>query len=229
MIHAGAALAMGKAHDEIALLLATVQPTLRQRRLALVLGLTLLVIFGAAAPFANINLPQLNSIVSAHLALCFISDLITSVLLFHQFSIMRSRAMQVLACGYLFTALIVIPVALTFPGLFSSTGLLGAGMQTAGWLYFAWHFGFPAAVFGYTFLKDSGRTVTDFQVKSSIGWSVASVLVFVCGLTWLFTSWNDFMPRLWLDYKTLSPLVPYLGMSLVSLTAVAFIFLLIRQ
>jgi hypothetical protein len=45
-----------------------------------------------------------------------VTDLITSVLLFAQFSIVRSRALAVLASGYLFVALIVIPWMLMFPG-----------------------------------------------------------------------------------------------------------------
>ena len=39
-----------------------------------------------------------------------------------------------LAGGYLFTALIVIPWALTFPGLFAPGGLLSPGLQTTAWL-----------------------------------------------------------------------------------------------
>jgi hypothetical protein len=51
------------------------------------------------------------------------------------YSIERRRTLLVLASGYLFTSLIVIPWALTFPGLFAPTGLLGPGLQTTAWLY----------------------------------------------------------------------------------------------
>jgi len=62
-----------------------------------------------------------------------INDLITAILLFGQFGILRSRALLVLASGYLLTAFMAVAHALTFPGLFSPTGLLGAGPQsTAG-------------------------------------------------------------------------------------------------
>src|SRR5262249_31599366 len=126
-------------------------------------------------------------------------------------------------------ALIVIPFGLTYPRLFSPTGLLGAGLQTASWLYLTWHFGFPAAVFGYTLLKDGTRTVPDASVKSAIGWSIAIVSIFVCALTLLFTAGNDFVPRLALNETTLSPLVFYLGMSLALFAAVAFTFLWMRR
>jgi len=64
-----------------------------------------------------------------------INDLITAVLLYAQFAILRSRALLVLASGYLFTAVFAAVHMLTFPGLFSPTGLLGAGPQTTAWLY----------------------------------------------------------------------------------------------
>jgi signal transduction histidine kinase len=210
-------------------LLATVEPTLPQRRAAFGLGVGLLVASAAAAPFAAIPLPQLYPAVSALLAICFLSDSITAVLLFSQFSIIRSRALQVLASGYLFAALIVIPFGLTYPRLFSATGLFGAGLQTASWLYLAWHFGFPAAVLGYTILKDDTHTVPDASVKSTIGWSVGIVAIFVCALTLLFTAGNDFVPRLALDETTLSALVSYLGVLLALFTAIGFTWLWMRR
>jgi hypothetical protein len=57
-------------------------------------------------------------------------DLITAVLLFGQFAFLRSRAILVLASGYLFTSTMTLAHALSFPGLFSPQGLLGAGPQT---------------------------------------------------------------------------------------------------
>ena len=60
----------------------------------------------------------------------FVCDSITAILLFAQFSILRSRAILVIASGYLFTALILIPWILAFPGVFApGKGLMG-GMQS---------------------------------------------------------------------------------------------------
>ena len=83
------------------------------------------------------------------------NDLITAALLFGQFYILRWWALLVLANGFLFTALIVIPHALTFPGAFAPTGLLGAGLQSTVSLYYFWHAGSPLAVIGYVLLKDT--------------------------------------------------------------------------
>jgi hypothetical protein len=80
----------------------------------------------------------------------FVTDAITAVLLFAQFSILRSRALLAISTGYLFTALIVIPWTLTFPGVYTPGGLLGFGLQqSTHWLYISWHAGFPMFVVEY--------------------------------------------------------------------------------
>ena len=84
-----------------------------------------------------------------------VNDLITSALLFAQFSIVRRWALLVLAIGFLYSALIVIPLMLVFPGAFAPTGLLGAGLQTTPWLCYFWKFGLPLAVILYVLLKDT--------------------------------------------------------------------------
>ena len=83
----------------------------------------------------------------------FVTDSITAILLFAQFSILRSRAILVIASGYLFTALIIVPYVLAFPGVFAPNGLIG-GLQTSARLYLLWHCGFPLFVIGYALSKD---------------------------------------------------------------------------
>jgi signal transduction histidine kinase len=65
-----------------------------------------------------------------------------------------------LAAGYLFIALIVVPHALTFPGAFAPTGLLGAGLSSTAWLAVFWRAGFPLAIGAYALLRvDRGVTL----------------------------------------------------------------------
>jgi hypothetical protein len=82
-----------------------------------------------------------------------VCDSITAILLYAQFSILRSRAILVIASGYVFTALILIPYALEFPGLFVPGGLLGGNVQSAATIYVIWHCGFPLFVIAYAFAK----------------------------------------------------------------------------
>ena len=118
-----------KARDEFEYSVATSPPTRRQRQLAFVVVVVTLAAYGAVAPFSGLPLQRYDSFVPAMAALMFVTDLVTAVLLFGQFSATGSRGLLVLASGYLFSSLIAIPFALTFPGAFAPTGLLGAGLS----------------------------------------------------------------------------------------------------
>jgi signal transduction histidine kinase len=203
--------------------LISLPPTSRQRQLALAVTAILLVGFGVFAPFAYKPLPRLNAFIPFFEAIIFVTDFITSVLLFAHYSIYRSRALLALACGYLFTSLIVIPHVLTFPGVFSPIGLLGAGLQSTAWLYVFWHIGFPAAVLVYAWLKDDKRpnSHTHSSALPVLSWSAAIVLSLVCGLTLLATVGDEFLPRLLLDTTHLAPLNNYVIAFALCLCAVA--------
>ena len=101
------------------------------------------------------------------MAIIFVTDLVTAVLLFGQFSATGSRALLVLASGYLFSSLIAIPYTLTFPGAFAPTGLLGAGSQSAAWLNVSSRFGLAAATVGYALLTSGKHTRLDRAVTAT--------------------------------------------------------------
>ena len=189
---------------------AKLPPTLRQRQLAFVVIVVTLAAFGAVAPFASLRLPRFDSFIPAMAAIIFVADLVTAVLLFGQFSTTGSRALLVLASGYLFTSLIAIPFALTFPDAFAPAGLLGAGPQTAAWLSYSIRLGFAVATVGYALLTSGKHTKGSIEPSSrpAIFWSVAIVIIAVCALTSAVTAGHDFMPRL-LDGKSVLPLAHY--------------------
>jgi signal transduction histidine kinase len=199
--------------DEHRFVLATEAPTSAQRRLALAVAAAIFATFGVTvtigltAPFARTQV-IVNGFVPALTAVFFVNDLITATLLFGQFSIIRSRALLALADGYFFTALMAIPFALTFPGAFSPTGLLGAGVQSSAWIYNFWHYGFPLATIVYAILSGTGhaRNVSRISARSVIGWNIAIVIGLVCGITWLTTAGNEFLPSLMRDSINPSPL-----------------------
>ena len=102
-------------------------PAIRREHLrafAVLAGLFLA--FATVAPFASIQLPAVKTSIPAVGTGILMTDLITSALLFAQFSIVRWRALLVLASGYCFTALIVVPHALTF----AADSIIGGGVQT---------------------------------------------------------------------------------------------------
>jgi hypothetical protein len=100
---------------------------LREIRLALAAVLISSVIFVAAVPFAKTPLGEVPAFMPIYVSTLVICDVITAVLLFNQFNVLRSRALLVLAGGYVFTAAITSSYIIMFPGLFSPAGLLGAG------------------------------------------------------------------------------------------------------
>ena len=106
-------------------------------------------IFMVLAPFAKVPLTPLPAFIAVYQSAQLINDLITAVFLIGQSRLERSNALTVLAGAYLFTAVMSGVHALTFPGLFSPTGLLGSGPQTTAWLYMFWHSGFPLFVIAY--------------------------------------------------------------------------------
>jgi signal transduction histidine kinase len=227
----GSFLAVGEASDEPKVSLATLPPTPRQRRLALAVAAILLLAFAITVPFAPIHLQRIDAFIPSLLGVFCVNDLITTALLFSQFSIGRSRALLVLACGYLFAALIAVPQALTFPGAFSPTGLFGAGPDSAAWIYFFWHFGFPAALLIYAWLKDEqhSKYLSQISPRSAIGWSVAIVISLVCGLTWLATAEDEHLPRLFTNITNMTPLVFRFGVLTNLLNALALALLWRRR
>ena len=102
----------------------------------------------------------------------FVTDLVTAALLFAQYSISRSRSLLALATGYLFTAFIVVPHALTVAGAFTPAGLLGAGIQTGSWLFIFWHIGYAAGLLAYAGLRGPhlSRTCTDVTRSRLLGY-----------------------------------------------------------
>jgi hypothetical protein len=192
---------VSEASDQPPFLLANLPPSPRQIWLALAIVAALLAAFVVTAPFATIQLARVDAFVPAVSSALVINDLIVSSLLFSQFVIVRQGAVLALAIGYLFTALIIIPYKLTFPGAFAPTGLRGAGLQSAVWLYDVWHAGLPVAVIVYALRKDevSGATMPQRSPVAVIAASVTTVIAIVCGLTLIATAGEWLLPSLLLD------------------------------
>jgi signal transduction histidine kinase len=170
----------------------------RQRRLALWVVLVSGLIFAAAAPFAKLALPSVPAFLPIYQSALVVIEVITAVLLFGQFGILRSPALLVLAGAYLFSALMAVAHALSFPGLFAQTGLLGAGGQTTAWLYFLWHGGFPLLVIAYALLagRKIGPESDDRGSAAAIVSTIGLVLVVVCGLVLFTTAGHDQLPSI---------------------------------
>lgn len=166
------------------------------RLAAWVIGLSAL-LFICVVPFVRTPLAKLPAFVSSYESALLINDLITATLLFGKFTRLRSSALFALACGYLFDGFMIVPHALTFPGVFSPTGLLGAGNQSTAWLYVFWHGGFPLFVLAYALLRTDAEDAPG-ALRASPGWTIAGAVVgmavLVCAFTALATVGMDRLP-----------------------------------
>lgn len=172
------------------MMLSNQQPSVSELRLAVTVVLVSVVLFLTMAPFAKTPLAKVWAFIPAYESALFINDMITAALLAGQFAIVRSRAIWILMCGYLFTAGMTIPHALSFPGLFSANGLLGAGPQTTAWLYMFWHAGFPLFVIAYAILKADNRPL---GMRNAFA-ILLLVPLAVVGATLLTTQMQDVLP-----------------------------------
>lgn len=214
------------------LVLSDLSPGPAQRRIALGVVFMLLVgFFIAGGPLSTLPLPEINAFVPAYGTWILVNDLITAILLFAQFSILRSSALLLLANGYLLTAFITIPWMLTFPGVFAPAGLLGAGLQSTVWLYILWHASFALFVIAYTLLKDteSSGWVSRGSARAAILGSVGLIVALVCGATVLVTAGDALLPRLMLDTIQIARPWFYVAGPTAALILVALLLLWLRQ
>ena len=194
--------------DSTSVSLLNLPPTRQQTRVAFALTVILLLTFGAVAPFANFHSPPPIGLREILLTLIFATNLVTAILIFSQCSITHSRALLLLASGYLFSSLIMIP-NVTISGDFSWTAISGIHRP---FIYAIWHFGFITAVICYALLKDS----TPIPTQHPIGWSILIVVGSVCAITWAMVIFDNFIPQFFLDGSRLTPLAHYAaGLDLV--------------
>ncbi|MGQ3072324.1 MAG: MASE4 domain-containing protein [Ferrovibrionaceae bacterium] len=177
--------------------LSTLPAEKTERRMAIGLIVISAISFSLAVPFADRPLPPVQAFIPAYEAALVVIDLITAALVFGQAAILRSRSLMALATGYLFTGLIVIPHALTFPGLVTPTGMFGAGPQTTAWLYMIWHAGFPAAVIAYVLLKRGGDALpANLTAGRAVLTLAAAAVLTVVLVTLLVTAGRDSLPAI---------------------------------
>jgi hypothetical protein len=211
--------------------LVTLPPSRGQIRWAICVVATLLAAFFITVPFSKVQLTRVDAFIPSIESSILISDLITAGLLAAQFTILRRWAFLELAGGYFFTALIVIPHAMTYPGLIAPTGFLGAGTQSTAWLYLFWHLGLPLTVIIYALRKDadSGKPISEGSPLAAIAWGAAVVLILVCGFTWIATAQEMRLPEILDDGGHLTSFAVLANWLLIFLGCVALLAVFARR
>ncbi len=199
-----------------------------QRRAAFVVVAFSALVFLAALPFAKTPLMPLPAFIPAYETALVACDVITAGLLFGQFTYLRSRALLVLAGGYLFTALIAIAHALTFPGLVTPGGLLGAGPQTTAWLYMFWHGAFPVCVIAYALLKDRGPYAASTRSRVAMISTCAAAALLAAAFTALATAGREALPPI-MSGNTYTPAMLFVVSSVWLFSVAAVVTLWMRR
>jgi signal transduction histidine kinase len=166
------------------------------RRAAVAVVFLVFIFWFPAVPFARLDWISFPGFVLIQQTLQAGNCVITAALLYGQYSISRAASLNILAGGYLFTALMIVAHTLSFPGAFSEAGLIG-GPQSVAWLYPAWHAILPLTIIIYVRLQAGEHMAQLFEVP----WKpiVASILVCVGGaaaITLIMTVGHDWLPAL---------------------------------
>ncbi len=110
-----------------------------------VAGLIVLAVI-ALLPEARMPLPVIQPFLPMYVTTVFLIDGMTAYLLIIQYRSSREPFLGSLAGAYGFVMVVAAVQVLIFPGAFSAGGLLGAGPQTAPWMWLVWHTGYPVFV-----------------------------------------------------------------------------------
>jgi signal transduction histidine kinase len=204
-------------------------PRRAQTRLAASVVLILVAAVFVTAPFAQLRLDGTARFLDVYATIVFVNDVITSVMLMAVYSVQSSRAIFVVALGYLFTGLTIIPWVLTFPGVFSASGLLGAGVQATAAIAAARLYGFPLFMIVYALMKMGAERTGKVRrsISTNLVFGIISVVGLVCGLTWLSVAGDAFLPEMMASQMKTSAVwdvVLGLGM-LLSFVALILLFL----
>ncbi|QND70235.1 MASE4 domain-containing protein [Tardiphaga robiniae] len=183
-------------------------------------------VFLACIPYASHLLHASPAFIAVYNSSSALNDAVTAIILFGQFSISHSRALLLLASGYLYASLMSVVQLLTFPEMFSLSGLLGAGPQTALWLCVFWHGGFPLSVVLFALFDGRGREIVT-PPRIVIPQAVAAVTGIVA-LCWLAATWGAENGRLlppMLDQNGFTPWQRVVNLTDILLVVLAFVLL----
>ncbi|MCW2503211.1 MAG: pleC 2, partial [Actinomycetia bacterium] len=157
------------------------------------------------------------------IAVAWTCDALTALLLITQFLAGGSGRLLALAIAYLWSAAVLVPYAMVFPGFFSATGLLGASPSSSPWLWTAWHVGFPLliALALAPWPKTAARAAAALARDRVIAGCAAAltVLAAAAATTWLVTT-QDWVPAI-ITGSDYSALTERFGPAILAVNAVA--------
>lgn len=189
------------AHDHLGLF--DTPPERREIRIGLAIAVLVYIGLAIAIPLRDVPVGIIPGFIPAINAAMLVCDLITAATLYTHAAVYRSRALNVLASGYLLGGLLLIPWALTYPGAFSADGLLGARINTTGWIAVAWRMTVPSAVVLYAVLKRADAAAGPLAERRPPATlpSALGAIALAVGVTLLATLGHDWLPPFFVDHN----------------------------
>jgi signal transduction histidine kinase len=204
----------------------TAEPTRFQLRLAGAVSVLLVVALLASLPYAREQTQGTETLLPAYAAALIVVELLTTALLLALFHVQQSRGLLLLAAAYLFSALMAVPWALTFPGVFDE--LMGdASMQGTASIAAIRRLSFPIIIIAYALLAE--REYPAGVVRRMVLLCVAVVSGAAALLSWMILAYDQFLPRLMVDARNVSGLWVYIPAAAVALYLIGLVSLGLRR
>jgi two-component sensor histidine kinase len=153
----------------------------------------------AVIPFARNPGPTIPGISVLFAATVFATELPTGLLLFVRFRANPHWSLLILASAFLFSALMVVPHLLTFPGaVLMNQILVGGSQQTSSYIFVVWVFGFALLAFASVIFEAfaSRHQFALEQVDRAVFIAVSAVSVVVLSVTLIAILLGDQLPAM---------------------------------
>ncbi|CAG9206833.1 conserved membrane hypothetical protein [Paraburkholderia tropica] len=168
------------------------RPTRLHRWIAVGMALCIGLLVAAILPRAATPLSACLPFVPVFCTAVVVTESITALLMWVRYRMGKSPLDAALSAAYAFSSLTCAVQLLIFPGVFSPTGLLGAGRQTAVWIWVLWHCGFPSLILiGFALRRFAGKKAAlrlgpaRWMVWLALGGSALGCLIAVRASDWL--------------------------------------------
>src|SRR6516164_156550 len=219
-----------RAGQEVPITIATTPISTRERNIAFGVIVLIAVLSAIVAPFSHVQLARVDAFILAVQSVMCVIDLLTAVFLLAQYSIQPTRGVLAVASGYVFSGLFAFIQALTYPGAYSPTGLIG-DINSAPWIFVFWHTTFPLALIMYTLSKDEGKEADLSRRSLGVGivGTIAFVLTATAALTWLAVDGVRYLPAMYLNTLQQTPFAEQINIFLWAINLTAFVLLFIRR
>lgn len=157
----------------------------------------LVIVSIALFPVAERPLPEVKPFLPIFATTVFITEYLTAYMLLTHFRSVREAFLGALAAASIYVAVMAVVQIAIFPGVFSDTGLLGAGPQSAVWIWTLWHGGYPAFVLLALLLQIPAVVRGREKTMPRIGLAIVLLApVIAVGLAWLAVAGGGVLPAL---------------------------------